>query len=196
MPDIDEVYDSRDEQERLAAIMEVRYRRMLKAVHEAIRAAFGLAADRYRLTDSAVNLILVNAAQRVVRIDETTRQAIAEQLRIGQELGLSTWEIANGNPKIDYAGIEGLFKETWHGRAEMVARTELQHAQVTASTNRYRATGLVDEVRLVDGDEDEPCASRNGTIVPLDQVPGLAHPNCTLGVIPILRDDAQRRGVA
>lgn len=190
MPGIDDVYNSDEEQIRLAAIMETRYRRMLNAVHEAIRLAFGLSADEFRITDSAVNAILVNAAERVVRIDETTRQAIAEQLRIGQELGLSTWEIANGNPQIDYRGIEGLYKETWNGRAQTIARTELQHAQNIATYNRYAATGMVDEIELVDGDDDAVCASRNGKIVPLSERPQLAHPNCTLSVIPVIREGA------
>lgn len=188
MATLEDLYDSDEEQMRLASIMEVRYRRMLKAVHEAIRAAFGLEADRFRLTDSAVNLLLVNAAQRVVRIDETTRAAIAEQLRIGQELGLSNWEIANGVKKIGYRGIEGLYKETWQGRAETIARTEMQHAQNESALNRYAATGLVDRVEIVDGDEDAACASRNGRVVPLSERPQLAHPNCSLSVIPILRE--------
>ena len=80
-----------------------------------------------------MNQLLVEAARQVVRIDETTRQAIAEQLRVGQALGLSTWEIANGNAEIGYHGIEGLYTETWKGRAETIARTELQHAQNEAA---------------------------------------------------------------
>lgn len=188
MPDIGDVYDPHEEQVRLAAIMEERYRRMLEAVNEAVKQVFGLSANRMRLTDSAVNKILINAATRVVGIDETTRQAIAEQLRLGQELGLSTWEIANGVPKIGYHGIDGLYKETWKGRAETIARTELQHAQNIASYDRYQATGMVDQLEIRDGDDDEPCRSRDGTIVPLSERPQLAHPNCTLAVIPVLRE--------
>lgn len=188
MADLGDVYDSEEEQLRLAAIMEERYRRMLEAVNEAIRTVFGLSANRMRLTDSAVNRILIDAAHRVVRIDETTRQAIAEQLRLGQELGLSTWEIANGVPSIGYHGVDGLYKETWKGRAETIARTELQHAQNIASYDRYQATGMVDQLEIRDGDDDEPCRSRDGTVVPLSARPQLAHPNCTLAVIPILRE--------
>lgn len=190
MPDITDVYDSDEEQLRLAALMEERYRRMLEAVNESVRQVFGLSANRMRLTDTAVNRILINAATRVVGIDETTRQAIAEQLRLGQELGLSTWEIANGVPKIGYRGIDGLYKETWKGRAETIARTELQHAQNIASYDRYQATGLVDQLEIVDGDDDAVCANRNGTTVPLSERPQLAHPNCTLAVIPVLREGA------
>lgn len=189
MPDITDVYDADDEQERLGDILEQRYQRMLTATHEAIRRLFGLTIDQFRLTDSAVNALLVEAAHQVVRIDETTRQAIAEQLRLGQELGLSTWEIANGRPDIEYRGIEGLYSETWKGRAETIARTELQHAQNEAALNRYAATGMVDMVEIVDGDDwDAECAARNGRVVPLSERPQLLHPRCTLGLIPVLRD--------
>lgn len=189
MPDVDDVYDSAAEQERLAAILEQRYLAMLNAVHAAMIRLFGLDPDRYRVHDAAVNAILVDAAQRVVRIDETTRQAIAEQLRVGQALGFSTYEIAHGKPEVGYRGIDGLYSETWKGRADMIARTELQHAQNEATLNRYAATGMVDMVQIIDGDDwDEPCRARNGRIVPISERPQLNHPNCTLSLVPVLRE--------
>jgi hypothetical protein len=189
MPEVDDVYDSRDEQERLAAILEQRYLAMLAAVHEALIRLYGLDANRFVISDNAVNLMLVDAAQRVVRIDENTRQDIAEQLRVGQALGFNTYQIAHGDPKSGYRGIEGLYAETYRNRSETIARTELQHAQNEASLNRYAATGLVDSVRIIDGDEwDAPCAARNGTVVPISEHPQLNHPNCTMVVVPVLRE--------
>src|SRR5215471_20586988 len=189
MPEVDDVYNSRDEQEALAAILERRYLAMLAAVHEALIRLYGLDANRFVISDNAVNLMLVDAAQRVVRIDENTRQLIAEQLRVGQALGLSTYQMAHGDAKIGYRGIEGLYAETWQNRAETIARTELQHAQNEASLNRYAATGMVDMVQIIDGDEwDAPCARRNGTVVPISEHPQLNHPNCTMVVVPVLRE--------
>ena len=189
MPDVGDVYDTPEEQRRLAEILEQRYLAMLAAVHAALIRLFGLDANRFVISDNAVNLLLVDAAQRVVRIDETTRQAIAEQLRVGQALGLSTYEIAHGNAKIGYHGIEGLYQETWKGRADTIARTELQHAQNEASMNRYAATGMVDHVKIIDGDEwDLPCAQRNGRVVPISERPQLNHPNCTMVLVPVLRE--------
>jgi cell division ATPase FtsA len=189
VPDINDVYDSEAEQERLREILEARYQTMLRAVHEAVRRVFGLTREEFRLPDRVTNVLLMDAARRVAGIDETTRQAIAEQLRIGQELGLSTWEIANGNPEIEYRGIQGLFEETYKGRAETIARTELQHAQVESAMNRYAATGMVDYVQIIDGDDwDIPCAERNGKIVPISERPQLNHPNCTLALVPVMRE--------
>jgi hypothetical protein len=186
-PDTTPFYDQDDEQERLAVILERRYAAMLQAMHAIVQQAFP-EVENFRLDDSATNRILREAASRVVRIDETTRQAIVEQLRLGQALGLSNWEIANGRSDIGYRGIEGLYSETWAGRAETIARTELQHAQNRAAVDRYRATGIIDRVELIDGDEDSPCKERNGKVVPLEQAPGLAHPRCTLNLIAVLRE--------
>lgn len=188
MAEIDDVYNAEEEQRRLAAILEQRYVAMLNAVHAAMIRLFGLDPERYRVTDAAVNQILVDAAQRVVRIDETTRQAIAEQLRVGQALGFSTYEIAHGKPEVGYRGIDGLYDETWQGRADMIARTELQHAQNEATLNRYAATGMVDQVEIVDGDYDAACAARNGRVVSISERPQLLHPNCTMSLVPVLRE--------
>lgn len=182
------LYDPDDEQERLAEILEQRYRAMLRVMHAIVAAAYP-DIENFRLGDDAVNRILIEAASRVVRIDEFTRRAIAEQLRLGQALGLSPWEIANGRPDLEYRGIEGLFQETWARRGETVARTELQHAQITASLDRYQATGIIDRVKIVDGDDDAPCAARNGKVVPLTTRPQLLHPNCTMGLVPVPRED-------
>jgi len=188
--DVDDVYNSQDEQARLFAILEQRYLQMLAAVQAALVRLFpGIGDERFRVRDQDVNALLRDAAQRVVRIDETTRQNIAEQLRVGQALGFSNYEIAHGRPDVGYHGIDGLYAETWKNRAEMIARTEMQHAQNESALNRYSATGLVDMVKIIDGDEwDLPCARRNGTVVPITDHPELNHPNCTLVVVPIVRE--------
>jgi len=189
MPDVDDVYNSDQEQARLFAILEQRYLQMLSAVQAALIRLFPYWSDQFRVRDQDVNALLRDAAQRVVRIDETTRQNIAEQLRIGQSLGFSNYEIAYGRPDVGYHGIDGLYQETWKGRAETIARTELQHAQNESALNRYAASGLVDHVKIIDGDEwDLPCAQRNGRIVPITEHPELNHPNCTLVVVPVLRE--------
>lgn len=186
-PSVDEAYDADDEQRRLLVLMEAVYTRILTAVHHLVASALPLPnRDTFRVDDPATRRMLQNAANRVVRIDETTRQAIAEMIQRGQELGLSTWEIAHGSA--DFPGIDGLFKETWAGRADTVARTELQEAQRLSAIDRYRASGLVDRVKIIDGDYDEVCKARNGKVVPIEQAPELAHPNCRLVLVPVLRE--------
>lgn len=186
-PDIGDIWDSDAEQRRLLDIWEGAFTRTLKAVHQVVARSF-LQATNFRLDDPATRRMLQQAAHRVVRIDEATRQAIAETLQEGQRLGLSSWELAHGSVKDDYPGIDGLFKETWRNRADVVARTELQWAQAEAAEDRYVATGLVDRVMIRDGDGDGACAARNGTVVPIESHPRPLHPNCVMVLLPVLRE--------
>ena len=185
---LDDVYDQEAEQERLAAVLDPRYEGMLLAVHELVASAFSeLTPDQFRLDDEATRLILEEAATRVVLIDEATRSAIASTLQEGQRRGYSAFQLAHGVPEEGFQGIDGLFTQTWQGRAELVSVTEIAHAQNVASLNRYAATGMVERVQLVENtDTDEPCASRNGKIVPIGEQPGLLHPRCRLGLIPVV----------
>jgi hypothetical protein len=181
-------YDSADEQNRLQQILERFYALMLRAVHLLVAAHFDLDPDNFRVDDAATRRLLQTAASRVVRIDETTRQAIAASLQEGQARGYSDWQLANGVPADDFPGINGLFRETWKNRALTVARTELGVAQRTSALDRYLATGLVDRVQIIDGCLwDQVCCERNGQIVPIEQAPTLAHPNCQLTLVPVLR---------
>lgn len=188
--DLDAIWPSDEERARLEAILQPYYVATLHAVNTVVAGLLSQVIDPASMIvdDAATNRILAEAASRVVRIDEATRVAIAQQLQIGQLRGYSTWQIAHGVPDDGYRGIDGLFQETWAGRADTIARTELQHAQLVASRDRYLASGVVDRVRIIDGDEwDTTCSSRNGQVVPIEQAPTLAHPNCTLVLIPVLR---------
>jgi hypothetical protein len=181
-------YDSADEQNRLQQILERFYAVMLRAVNLLVAAHFDLDPDNFRVDDAATRRLLQTAASRVVRIDETTRQAIAASLQEGQARGYSDWQLANGVPADNFPGINGLFRETWKNRALTVARTELGVAQRTSALDRYLATGLVDRVRIIDGCLwDEECCRRNDTVVPIEQAPTLAHPNCGLVLTPVPR---------
>jgi hypothetical protein len=188
---LEDVYDRLDEQRRLARILMPRFLRLLQAWHEMVASVFGLSVEEFRLDDPATRKQLAHAAERVVLIDQGTRAALREVLREGQKRGYSTFEIAHGVPADGYGGIDGLYLNTWRGRSETIARTEVAEAQVAASLDRYAATGMVTRVQLVESeDTDEPCASRNGTVVPLASKPGLLHPNCRLSMVPVVDEAA------
>jgi hypothetical protein len=187
--DLDALWPSDEERARLERILGPYYRATLNAINAILARLLPPDANSMIVSDAAVARILGEAATRVVRIDEATRAAVRAQLQIGQLRGYSTWQIAHGVEADGYRGIDGLFEETWAGRADTVARTELQHASVVASRDRFVVSGVVDRVQIVDGDDwDQTCASRNGLVVPLEQAPSLAHPNCTLVLLPVLRD--------
>jgi hypothetical protein len=189
---LSDLYDPEEEQGLLARVLFPRYLRMLEAVHQLVWSVLPqLTPDEFRLDDPATRKQLALAAEQVVLIDQSTRSQLRDVLREGQQRGYSDHEIAQGVPADGFGGIRGLYLETWRGRAEMIARTELSNAMVNASLDRYAATGLVSHVRLHENeDTDEPCASRNGKVVPISSKPGLLHPHCRLGLEPIVSEAA------
>jgi len=180
----DDLYTPEDEA-RLRVILDHAYVTMLRTMH---LLTLDYYADRldprdFRLDDVASNEILRHAGSRVTGISQTTRQALAALLQAGQARGDTTFQIQES--------IAHLFETTWAHRAETIARTELGNAQLIASADRYRATGLVDKVKIIDGEDDAPCAAQNGKVVPLGDEGGLNHPNCTKVIVPILRGEGE-----
>lgn len=188
--DADDIFNSDNESRILATIIEPRYSAMLRTMHTLVGETFPT-QENFRLDDASTREILAVAAQEVVRITDATKAAIQEQLTLGQMRGYSQWQIAYGVPKDGYRGLHGLFTETWRNRELTVARNELLEAQHRSAMNRYRATGLVSHVKLRDGTgraPDAPCLSRNGDVKPITDNIDRLHINCSLVVIPILRE--------
>lgn len=185
---VDDLYNAEDEERRLLFITSAMYRRILADMHLLVADALNLDPATFRLPDSATTALLGEAASRVVAISASTREAIAARLQAGQEAGLTTQEIA--------ATIEHLFDVTWKNRAANITDTEIVHAQLESAKNRYRASGLVDTVGIIDaqrGTEHEAiCVARNGTTISLDDADGLqmAHPLCSLLIVPHVRGEA------
>lgn len=187
--DVDGVYDADAEQRGLYAVLAPRYTGMLRAVNAAVGSVFQLSPDEFRVDDPATRKLLALAAEQVMRIDRSTREQLREVLQEGQKRGYSDFQIAHGVPAEDFGGIDGLYLNTWRGRAETISRTEVATAQNAATLDRYGATGFISEVEIVEHeDTDEPCAARNGKVVPISSKPGLLHPNCRMGLIPVVEE--------
>jgi HK97 family phage portal protein len=133
----------------------------------------------FQVDDPATREYLRRCAHSVVGITDTTRGQIRAALAEGQAAGEGIPELARrlrGLPAFDAA------------RARVVARTELGRATMESSLASYQASGVVVGVRVADGDEDAPCAARNGRTLTLDQAaaaPALLHPNCTAAYLPL-----------
>lgn len=180
LPDVADLINE-DEERRLAMILEALYAKVLKDMHVIVTDSLDLDPLTFRLPDAeARDWAARHAAARVTMISETTRAALRDVIADGIEEGKSTYEIMQD--------IESLYLNTWPNRPEVIARTEVGQAQREAAINRYAATGLVDRVTIRDGDDDSPCRERNGTTVPLERAPDLAHPQCTLILIPVLKE--------
>lgn len=124
---------------------------------------------------------------RIVDIDDTTRNAVADAVATARERGYSAAEIVNGVPDEGFAGIRdmGAFGDA---RAEMIARTELANAENVGQVAAWRETGIVTAVKIIDGDQDEPCAEANGAEWTLDEFEAnpTSHPNCTRVGVPVV----------
>jgi hypothetical protein len=189
-------YNPDQEMALLWPIFASHYARMLRAVHLGFSAVLAdvlsrvrdpppdvrqRLMDRFRLDDAATRRLLVEASHRLVGISQTSEDAIMAEIRAGQELGESFPQIAER--------IDQLFTTTWRGRPETVSRSELQHAQLHSSVDRYRQSGVVKEMEIRDGgtaDSDEFCNARNGQRVPVESRIDLAHPNCTVATVPVI----------
>lgn len=136
--------------------------------------------------------LMRQAGTRIRAIDRATRTAVREQLRIGAERGYSPFQIANGVPADGYAGIRSTVKETYRGRADSIARTELATSSQDAAHDRY-GVAKVTEVDILDGpncgwlNHNDPDLA-NGSRRSLDDAADhpLAHPNCVRVSVPVL----------
>ena len=139
------------------------------------------------MTDAALRRILVHAAARVTKINETTRDAIRAAIAAGIEAGEGAAELG---ARIAAAAAFDTY------RGELIARTETMFAWNASAIESYRDAG-VEMVEPQDGDEDEECAARMARgPVPLDEA--LAdedHPNGTLAWSPIVDLDQLRQDI-
>lgn len=131
------------------------------------------------LRDAVVETLLRSAGIRVKGIAEHTRERLAQVIRTGLDEGLSMAELGD---RIETVG--GMFDEL---RAETIARTETATILNEAAVAQYREFG-VDRVQVVDGDDDDACASVDGAIWTLEEAEAnpIAHPNCVRSFTPLV----------
>lgn len=127
--------------------------------------------------DAVLAAVQGDLGSRIAGINETTRSAVMDAIRVGFE---------NGDPILTIAkSIEDLPAFDL-SRAELVARTETARAYNAAAVGSYRALG-VSEVQAIDGDTDDVCAARNGKVYPVAEAYDIEdHPNGTLDWVPIV----------
>lgn len=125
--------------------------------------------------------IFDRVGERIVGIDDTTRDRVQAYLDVGVENEWTPKELA----KHIAADESGAFNAA---RAELIARTESGTVLNQAAAAGYRASGRVKHVLVYDGDDDEPCATVNGQTWTLDEADAnpLDHPNCTRAFAPVV----------
>jgi hypothetical protein len=167
------------EEKRLTALLEAHNARVGTMAAERVREQLGERSGKAdTFVDTVLDYVRKRTAERIVDINRTTRETIADLIRGAFAEGLGPAEVAD---RIEAATV---FDEA---RAERIARTETMLAYNEASLTSFRELG-VDEVEAIDGDEDEECAARDGQRYPIDEAFSVEdHPNGTLDWAPVIK---------
>ncbi|MFI5270020.1 MAG: phage minor head protein, partial [Chloroflexota bacterium] len=133
----------------------------------------------FDVSNPKVKDTLAKLTTRVKDIDDTTRDAIRAAVNTANDEGWSIQQLAASikeDPTFNTA------------RATTIARTESATAYNTGSVLAYRESGVVSQVQVMDGDDDEDCAAANGATWDLDEAEAnpTEHPNCTRAFSPIV----------
>lgn len=137
--------------------------------------------------DKIESRILREAGKRLglIDINKQTKEVLFKIIDLSRQLGIGPIAagemIADMVPKGRYVHAGSSY------RAEMIARTEMIHAQRVASIEAYKKAKYK-EVEAFDGDSDAICLARNGTRMTFEQAEVEAndtHPGCVLAFAPV-----------
>lgn len=191
LPSADDLLNNEDGA-KLIGLVKRFYASIIETSWDTWNTALGVAIA-FDLADPLVTQVLGKAATRVLDINQTTLEALRSALEQASEAGWGVDQLVRGDPANGIPGLRDIVEETYKGRAETIARTELGEAQNAATAGRYKAAG-VDRVEILDnGNEatdDADCIDANGQIWTLSyfEANPLQHPNCTRAAAPYFGD--------
>lgn len=149
----------------------------------------------YGLTEQVLKA-LANRPDGIQSVTGRVKTEVLDQVREGVQHGLTFRQIATGgkfksateaNETVELKGVAGVYDEYTTWQAERIARSEAGVTFNRSSAALMKEAGL-DEVDIIDGEDDEPCKSWNGTRRTLAEYEAdpLAHPNCTRIGLPVI----------
>lgn len=159
--------------------------KLMKTFYQALlEDAFVDAADQgvdvtFDLANPFVQTVLTRLAKNIKAVAETTKDDIRALVGRQADEGWSIEELQKAiREKGDVAS---------RTRALTIARTETGTAYNQGAIAAYRVGGVT-HVDVLDGDDDEPCASANGSRWTLEEAEAnpLGHPNCTRAFSPVV----------
>lgn len=185
LPSFAELFEGEDN-EALVKILQKYYLEIVMASWEILNVVLEQGTD-LDLNNPVITKLLDEAAKKVRGIDQETRQAVIDLLKVANEEGWSIYDLVQG--KNGHPGLEDLVTQTYYGRAEAIARTELGTAQNGASFERYRQAGVKHVMVFDNGfDNSHPfCSEIDGKVVTLDWMERnpLQHPRCVRAFGPV-----------
>jgi len=130
----------------------------------------------------SVEWIEKRAGELVTGINKTTQNSLRIALKEGLEQGEDSKKIARR--------IRGFFDETYRGRAQRIARTEIIAASNEGALAGYEENGIqkAEFYTALDERTCEECSALHGDIYPIDEAHGIipVHPGCRCTYIPIV----------
>jgi len=188
LPGVDDLLTPKDEED-LGKLLKRWFVAIAQASWETMNLSLGVTVD-FELTDPAVTAMLSKAGGDIKDITATTRSALQEALKYGNENGWSIQQLVKGDE--NQAGLQSIVKETYQNRSTTIARTELGNAQNSVASERYKANGvkIVGILDNGDDDDDDECKIANGQVWAIEYLDSnlLEHPNCTRSHYPIFED--------
>jgi hypothetical protein len=166
-----------DDGDTIAALMRPFYRSL---VEDAFLDAAADGVDAmFSLSNPYVQTVLDRLAKQIRGVADTTKDDIRLLTGRAADEGWSTDRLAKE--------IRAKGEIASRSRATTIARTETGTAYNLGSVAAYKAGGIT-HVDVLDGDDDEPCASANGARWTLDDAAAnpLEHPNCTRAFSPVV----------
>lgn len=147
----------------------------------------------FSLKNPNVAKVVKTLATRIVGISEYTRtevRSMLEQAFTTTETIPGTDEIARRFRTLAELDVpeDATPKEKRRAgrRAQTIARTESQRAFNHGALTAYAEAGI-EKVEILDSDNDEECAARNGKIVSLEEALEIEpHPNCVMALVAVV----------
>jgi len=188
LPGIDDLLTAKDADE-LNKMLKKWFVAIAQASWETINLSLGVDIA-FDMTDPAITKMLSTAGGDIKDIVATTRSALQDALKYGNDNGWSIQQLVKGDET--QAGIQSIVDETYKNRSTTIARTEMGNAQNAVSSERYKNNGvsLVGILDNGDTDDDDECKVANGEVwtIAYFESNRLEHPNCTRCSYPIFED--------
>lgn len=133
----------------------------------------------FDLENEYVQTVLDQLADKIKDVADTTKDEVRALVGRQAQEGWSVEELARQ--------LEDLAEVRSRTRALLIARTETGQAYNLGSLAAYRTAGVT-HVEVLDGEDDEVCASANGQRWTLEEAAAnpLGHPNCVRAFAPIV----------
>jgi len=121
------------------------------------------------------------AGELITQLEESTKQMVRSTIEASIEAGET------------YLELQAQLMEQYGfspKRAAIIARTESAKCYNIGAVDAWNNSGIVDKVRVSDGDYDEKCQAADGQIWTLEYAKShpIEHPNCVREFFPILKE--------